>query len=123
MLENRPQHNANKYRQMTQVDGYKSELDLAVVTPNGIVASHCICWYDHYSDSGLFEPVGILPDFRRMGLAQTLMVEGIRRLLKIGAKRFFVCPQESNRGAVRLYETVGFKVISKNQTWFKTLRK
>lgn len=108
---------------MTQVDGYRSELDLAVVAPNGIVASHCICWYDRYSDSGLFEPVGTLPDFRRMGLAQALMVEGIRRLLKIGAKRVFVCPQESNRADVRLYETVGFNVISKDQTWFKALEK
>ena len=122
LIENRRQHSLDRYRHLTHVDGYASDLDLAVVSSDGAVASYCICWYDGYSNSGLFEPVGTLPNFRRRGLAKALMLEGIKRLLSKEATKIFVCPQATNQAAVALYQSVGFETISCDQTWFKILK-
>ena len=76
LIENRPQHDPERYRTMTELSYYDAELGLAVVAPDGTVAAFCICWLDPYSASGQFEPVGTLPDFRRMGLGKCSCVRG-----------------------------------------------
>ena len=123
LLENRPQHDPERYRQMTELSGYEAELGLAVVASDGTEAAFCICWFDPYSASGQFEPVGTLPKFRRLGLAQALIREGVNRLQARGAVQIFVCTYEANEAALALYHAAGFEVIEREQAWMKTLVK
>ncbi len=121
LLAHRKQHDPERYGKMTMVQGYTADLDLAVLDPDGVVASYCICWYDPDSRSGLFEPVGTLSAYRRRGLAHVLLGEGVRRLRDRGAQRIFVCTAEANEPAVRLYRSAGFVGIARDQTWAKQI--
>ena len=123
LIENRPQHDPKRYRALTELPRYDAELGLAVVAPDGTVAAFCICWFDPYSSSGQFEPVGTLPSFQRLGLGKALMHEGIKRLRERGAVEIFVCPREKNEAALGLYRAAGFEVVEREQTWAKTLVK
>jgi ribosomal protein S18 acetylase RimI-like enzyme len=97
------------YRRLRGVPGYRSELDLVAVAPNGDFAAYCICWLDAKNRTGEFEPVGASPDYRRQGAGRAVMLEGLRRLRDLGAETAIVYTSANNSPAVALYEAVGFR--------------
>lgn len=65
-------------------------LKLNVKAPDGSYVSHCGMWYDKNSDLAVIEPVATDPDYRRRGLGKAVVLEGLRRVKKMGAKCVYV---------------------------------
>jgi mycothiol synthase len=102
---------------------YKPDLDLVIVAPDGRLAAFCICWLDSISEAGQVEPLGVHCDFRSLGLAKAILLEGIRRLHSHGATQIFVETDNYRNAAFRLYESVGFQVIQDVLVYRKNYQK
>ncbi|HMA33095.1 MAG TPA: GNAT family N-acetyltransferase [Chloroflexia bacterium] len=96
------------YRRLRMVPGYRPDLDLIAVAPDGRLAAYCIAWLDAANRLGEFEPVGTHPAFRGQGLAQAVVHEGCRRLHAAGAQAVMLLTSESNTAARHLYARLGF---------------
>lgn len=95
---------------------YSPELDLVAVAPNGQLAAFCICWLAKNPNgecSGQIEPLGVHTEWRRLGLGQAILSEGVRRLQSKGASQIFVQTDNYRDAAFKLYGSSGFRV-SKN---------
>jgi mycothiol synthase len=96
------------YLRLMQTPGYLPELDLVAVAPDGTFGAFCIGWLDEVNRVGEFEPVGTRSEFRRMGLAQAVLCEGLQRMEAGGAQSAVVGPVPcSEEAALRLYRSVG----------------
>jgi mycothiol synthase len=109
----------DSYRQMRTITGYRPELDIFAVAPDGTWASYCICWYDPESRTGQYEPVGTRPAYRGRGLGKAVITEGLRRLQAYGACLAIVHTNDTNIAAIRLYESAGFQIVSRDYPYRK----
>lgn len=100
---------------------YRPEMDLVAIAPEGRVAAFCIAWLDFTNRVGLFEPVGVHPDFRLMGLGKAVLAEGLRRMMAYGMQSAIVCAEADNTAAQRLYQAAGFQVEQHLLTYVKSL--
>lgn len=91
------------FKEMQKAPDYRKELDLFIVAPNGDYASFCTIWIDVKNKYGNFEPVGAHAEYRGMGLARSLLMEGFRRMAQYGITRSFM---DSN---LEFYRKVGFE--------------
>lgn len=102
------------WRQRTlQRPKYIPDLDLVIVAPDGRLAAFCICWLFQDTNgnvSGQIEPLGVHADFRKLGLARTILVEGLKRLSAKGAQKIYVQTDNFRNAAFHLYESAGFHV-------------
>lgn len=98
-----------RYQRFMHALGYVRDLDIVVVAPDGQFAAFAMIWIDQHSKIGQFEPVGTAPAYRRHGLGQAVLVEGLRRMQQHGAERAIVVVEAAEEAAVRLYESVGFR--------------
>jgi mycothiol synthase len=98
---------------------YNSELDIVAVASDGQIGAFCIVWTDPVNLAGLFEPVGTHPDFQHKGLGKAVMLEGLRRLQGRGMRSAIVSTGEDNQPAIKLYESIGFRVINALGTYEK----
>lgn len=94
---------ASAYKELEKAPDYRKDLDLFIVAPNGDYASFCTVWIDIKNTYGNFEPVGTHAEYRGMGLARALLMEGFKRMKEYGATRSFM---DSN---IEFYRKVGFK--------------
>jgi mycothiol synthase len=69
-----------------QVHGYRPDLDLTVIAPDGGLAAFCLAWLDPSGSHGQIEPTGTHPDHQRLGLGRALLQESFRRLTRCGAR-------------------------------------
>ena len=101
-----------------QAPCYDPELDLFAIAPDGSLAANVGTVYMPEVHAGLFEPVCTHPDHRQKGLAQSLMWEGMRRLLARGAREVTVDTGDMVP-ANKLYDSVGFPETYKGAYWRK----
>jgi ribosomal protein S18 acetylase RimI-like enzyme len=109
------------YKRLRTVPGYRPDLDLVAVAPDGQLAAYCLCWLDPVTNVGLFEPVGTHPAYRGQGLGKAVVTEGLRRLQAHGATAAWVTGVESNVAAVNLYSRVGFSTATYEHFYKKPL--
>lgn len=72
------------YHNIQRCPMYRRDLDIVAVAPDGAIAGFCTVWYDDVTRTGTFEPVGIMPEHQQRGLGRAVMVEGLRRLERLG---------------------------------------
>jgi GNAT superfamily N-acetyltransferase len=65
----------------------------------------------------LIANVAVHPDFRRMGIANSLTVEAIAHAKRRKAQAVWLHVREENQGAVDLYQTAGFIERARRTTW------
>jgi mycothiol synthase len=97
------------YRKLMQSPGYDIDLDLVAVAPDGHFGAFAQVWVDHANKVGQFEPVGTAPNARRLGLAQAVLVEGLRRMQLRGMQTAIVIVEAAEQAACQLYASVGFE--------------
>ncbi len=100
---------------------YRSDLDLAIVAPDGSFAAFTIVWFDEANLIGMFEPLGTHPDHQRRGLGRAIIAEGLRRLAGLGAATAYVDSRADGPGSNLLYAATGFHVVDENVSWTKAL--
>ena len=101
------------YQELQRAPDYRPELDLYVKSPDGEFVSFCIVWWDEKNQIATLEPVGTVPDYRRKGLAQAVVYEGIRQAADHGAKHVLVGSGQE------FYLAIGFEKIRTCYTWKK----
>jgi ribosomal protein S18 acetylase RimI-like enzyme len=63
----------------------RADLDIVAIALDQRFAAFATCWVDQGNRVGQFEPVGTAPEFRRQGLGQAVLSEGLRRMQQHGA--------------------------------------
>lgn len=95
---------------------YRRDLDIVAVAPSGEIASFCTVWYDDVTRSAYFEPVATVREHQRRGLGKAVMLEGMRRLQRMGAVVAFVGGYSTEARA--LYTSVG-RQYGVSQPWVR----
>jgi len=101
------------YAGFMNLPGYESALDVVAVAEDGVIAAYVNGWNDDTNHIGDFGPVGTRQAYRRRGLAKAALVECMRRMQAMGMDRVSVSTTMTNEPAIRLYESVGFRVVNR----------
>ncbi|MBN1137265.1 MAG: GNAT family N-acetyltransferase [Anaerolineae bacterium] len=91
----------------------RRDLKIAVKAPNGEFASFCGMFYEPAGQYAYVEPVATDPAYRRMGLGQAAVLEGIRRCGALGATVAYVGSDQA------FYLSLGFKIVYTSERWVK----
>lgn len=105
---------------------YRPELDLMAIAPDGTFAAFCYCEINSEENAfsgrneGRIVCLGTRRGFRKRGLGRAMLLAGIQQLKKAGvnAVRLGVDTQNPS-GALRLYESVGFRQVYTHISFFK----
>lgn len=108
------------YVRLTRLPGYRRDLDIITLAPDGVIASYVNGWIDPVNHIGDFGPVGARPAYRRQGFTSAVLLEGLRRFKALGMDRACVSTGVSNAPARRLYESIGFYVVNRYLDYVKT---
>lgn len=100
------------YAYLMRLPGYHRDLDIVAVAPDGVIAAYVNGWIDPVNRVGDFGPVGARPAYRRQGLTRAVLLEGLRQMQAYGMNRVSVSTGVTNTPALRLYGSVGFRVVN-----------
>jgi len=100
---------------------YNKDLDLVAVDSHGNFAAFCTVRMDPVSRMAELEPVGTHPDYRTLGLAKSVICEGLRRLQKYHPSSLCILGAATSEAANRLYDSVGFTEKTEVHLWQKEL--
>ncbi|GAA5187078.1 hypothetical protein GCM10023322_34600 [Rugosimonospora acidiphila] len=91
---------------------YRREFDRVAVAPNGELAAYILGWYDDVNRVGEFEPVGTLPEYRRLGLSRALGISLLHAWRDAGGRRALVYARGDDGYPVprQVYAALGFRV-------------
>lgn len=92
---------------------YNPYLDLAILNNNNQIVSFACFWYDEQNCIGILEPLGTLPEYRKMGFAKILIHQGMNLIQQLGGTRLNVGSNSP------FYKSIGFKEFSHNEIWYK----
>lgn len=106
-------------RGISQASFYRENLDLVVVAHDGSIASFCTFRIDPLSGITELEPMGTLPEYRRLGLAKALLSEGFKRLKEYNPTLLHIGGAPDTPEANRLYEVTGFTKAYNYIFWHK----
>lgn len=109
-------------RQHTRSDPkYLPERDLVIIAPNGTLAALCFCAIDpednqrNSRNEGWIDKLGTRRGFRKIGLGKAILLIGLHRLKSDGVETAKLgVDAENPTGALKLYESVGFR---RSSTW------
>lgn len=113
---------SQRYLQFMRSPVYSPELNVVAVAADKRIGAFCIVWLDTVNRVGYFEPVGTHPDFQQKGLGRGVMLEGLHRLKERGMTSASVCTSQDNLPAIKLYESVGFRIINRLGLYEKDIR-
>ncbi len=68
----------------------------------------------------LLANIAVHPDYRRKGIAHLLTEKGMDHARQRHAESIWLQVEDSNLGAIKLYETLGFQARSRRTTWNAT---
>ena len=97
-------------RRIVASPAYTPDLDVVAEAPDGRLAAFCLCWLHRSADGrieGQVEPLGVHPDFQRLGLGRAVLLEGLRRMQAHGADVAQIEADSTNETSQRLYMGAG----------------
>ncbi|MCR8455496.1 MAG: ribosomal protein S18-alanine N-acetyltransferase [Candidatus Korarchaeota archaeon] len=87
---------------------------------NRIVGYSCGMLENYKGDLlGHVYSVAVHPEYRRMGLGTLLMQKTIEEFKRLGARAIRLECRVSNTGAIRLYEKLGFRIVSTMKKYYE----
>lgn len=107
------------YLSLLDAPSYDPALDIVIEAPDGRLVGNCIAWADTMSGVGIFEPVGIHPEFRGRGLAGVVIAEGLRRMRAQGLTTAWIGTAHFNAPAIAAYSALGFAQVDSSSIWSK----
>ena len=117
----RTMHSAAEYRTfMERSPSFDERLNLVAEAPDGSFACHVAFTIDPVNDVATLEPVATDPDHRRLGLARSLIEEGLRRVVAFGARSATVETGHAPAGNA-LYEACGFRDARHLTIWRRSV--
>ncbi|HEX8218098.1 MAG TPA: GNAT family N-acetyltransferase [Chloroflexia bacterium] len=113
---------------LTNNPNYVKERDLVAIAPDGTWAAFCFCVvYPEDNEArgrkeGWIDILGTRRGYRKMGLGTAMLLAGMRKLKEAGMDTAALgVDAENPSGALRLYESVGFKQVRSSTTYSKDL--
>jgi len=97
-----------QYRAAMESPGYDPGRELVAVAPDGTFAGFAVMWHDHTNGIGLFEPVGVHPAHRRIGLGRAVLAAGLAHMRRSGMTTASVMYEPANPASGPLYRSLGF---------------
>jgi mycothiol synthase len=95
---------------------YRRDLDMVAISPGGEVAAFCTIYYDDATRSAVCVLVGTAAEHQRRGLGKAVMLEGFRRLRKVGCTLVMATGYDARANA--LYGSV-MDTCDLWETWLK----
>jgi GNAT superfamily N-acetyltransferase len=98
---------------------YDLELDLVVETSDGELVACCTVWWDATIRCAEIEPLGVIPQHRRRGLASALCLAANALIAARGGNRVFINtgPRDDYPAPAATYATVGFATIPRGHLY------
>lgn len=103
---------ADRYRRLNDAWLYRSDLDLLIVTEEGLVVAFALGWLDPATQTVELEPVGVHPDWQRRGLGGEVCRAVLRAARGLGATRALIGAVSTNNAALALYTSLGLQITS-----------
>jgi ribosomal protein S18 acetylase RimI-like enzyme len=101
---------------MRRAAGYDPALDLVAVADGDRLAAFCLSRVDEAGE-GSIDTIGTRPEFRRRGLAHSLLLHSLSLLGSRGLKRVRLSTTSQNDAMLRLADALGF-VRDAAMDWF-----
>lgn len=101
------------YLRFMQLPYYQPDLDIVAITPQGTMVSYVNGWNDPLNKIGDLGPVGAREAYRHKGLTRAVLSECMRRMQTQGMEKVCVSTTHTNEPAIRLYESVGFRIVNR----------
>ena len=92
-------------RQTLKMQQYQPNLDLFIVNEEDQPVAFCIGWVHPSEPLGQIEPLGVHPDYQRLGLGRAVLLEGLRQLQIHGVNTAAIDTYKFNDPALSLYQT------------------
>jgi mycothiol synthase len=108
------------YLRFMRLPGYRPDLDVVALAPDGHIAAFVNGWVDPLNRIGDLGPVGARVEFRQQGLTRRCMLESLRRMQALGMDRVCISTGISNTPALNLYGSLGFNVVNKYLDYVQT---
>ena len=100
-------------RRAQQAPGFRKDLTIVAVAPNGEYASLSGMWTVPDNNVAYLEPVATDPNYRRMGLGTATVRESLRRVAAEHIRTIWV-----GSGLV-FYQDMGFSIQNRSRLWIK----
>jgi ribosomal protein S18 acetylase RimI-like enzyme len=100
---------------------HQPDLDLVVTDDQGRLAAFCIGWMAEINGEkiGQIEPLGVLPEFQRLGLGRAILLENLRRMYDRDVSKVLIDAESYNPASQHLYESVGFRDLYRAYKYFR----
>jgi [ribosomal protein S18]-alanine N-acetyltransferase len=80
------------------------------------ILAFCLCWV--IFDELHINTLAVAPEFRRQGLATTLLNDTFKDAVAAGARKATLEVRESNTAALELYRRLGFRVAARRPGYY-----
>jgi ribosomal protein S18 acetylase RimI-like enzyme len=102
----------DRYGRVREAWLYRSDLDLQIVTDEGLVVAFALGWLDPLTRAVELEPVGVHPDWHRRGLGGEVCRAVLRAARGLGATRALIGAVSTNEAALALYASLGLQITA-----------
>lgn len=109
------------FEQVRQTWLYNQKLDLVVEAPDGTLTACCTAWRDPATGCAEIEPLGVIPEHRRKGLASALCMEVCTQVARQGGDQVFIntWPRDDYPAPAATYLTIGFVVTRRGSVYHR----
>lgn len=100
-----------------EIESNENAIPLIAETTRGELVGEAVTWV--IGPEAHIATIAVHPHYRRMGIAQLLLLASLREAQLRGARVALLEVRESNRPAQRLYEKFGFQVVGSRPRYYQ----